>query len=121
MTDATPPRREFVLNFRDPATAVGDFAEDPGLASLADEVLNARTRLAELRRVAVKGSLLRRLRAFRRTAALCVLVSVAVSVPACPAALIPAPRMGAGTSMAWVTDHFNGVPTTPNRAEIRNE
>ena len=91
MTDAKPPRREFVLNFRYPATAVGDFAEDAGLESLTDEVLDARTRLAELRRAAVKRSLLRRLRAFRRKAALCVLLSVAVSVPAFLAALSAAP------------------------------
>jgi hypothetical protein len=24
-------------------------------------------------------------------------------------------------SMAWVTDRFNGVPTTPNCPEIQNE
>src|SRR6266446_3671051 len=94
MTDAKAFRRELPLNFRGPAKAAGDFAEDAAAGSVRNKRLTAPTRHAALRRVARKRSVLRRLRAFRRNAALCVLLAVVVSVIPWSAALsaVPAAR-----------------------------
>ena len=114
MTEAKAFRREFLPNFRGPAQAAGDFAKDATARSVHNKRLTAPTRHAALRWVARKSSVLPKPRAFRRNAALCLLLSVAVSAIPWLAALGAAPA-------ARFTDRFNGVPTTPNCAEIQNE
>jgi Secretory lipase len=91
MTEAKAFRREFLLNFRRLAQASGHVAKDPAARSVRNKGLTAPTRHAALRRVARKRSVLRRLRAFRRNAALCLLLSVAVSVIPWLGALSAAP------------------------------
>jgi triacylglycerol lipase len=91
MTATDTLRRVYLLNFRGPGKAPGDFAEDAGAKSVRNMRLTAPTRHAALRRVARKRSVLRRLRAFRRNASLCVLLSVVVSVIPWPAAVSAAP------------------------------
>src|SRR3984893_17710396 len=98
MTDTKTLGRVFLLTFRGPVKAAGDFAEDAGAKSVRNKRLTAPTRHAALRRVARKRSGLRRLGAFPRTAALCVLLSVAVSVIPWPAALSAAPAARADES-----------------------
>jgi triacylglycerol lipase len=98
MTDVNTLRRVYLLNFGGPGKAPGDFVEDAGAKSVCNKRLTAPTRHAALRRVARKRSVLRRLRAFRRNAALCVLLSVVVSVIPWPAALSAAPAARADES-----------------------